>query len=568
MIQRERALSIVRVGRAYRHAQRYRQILSVLFRHGFDELLRRSKIEEYVDSAIHLFGSEARAREADLSLPERVRTAVVELGPTFVKMGQVLSTRPDLLPMEFVRELAKLQDDVPPFPFAEAKRIVEEELGRPLGEIYSEFDETPIAAASIGQVHRARLPGGEEVAVKVQRPDVRATVEVDLEIMMHLATLMETHIEGMSLYSPTKIVEEFAATIEREMNYEIEAGHMERFAHDFAGETWVRVPKVFRAATARRALTMEFVRGAKVNDPAGLAAGGHDPKRIAERGADLILRQVFVHGFFHADPHPGNIFVLPGDVVCLIDFGMVGRIGRRKRYDFADLVAHVVRRDEVAATACLLRLTTSEVELDTDRLERDMAAFMDHYLYRPLKEIDFSALLQELFDVAARHRLRVDPNVALMLKALATVQAIATTLHPELDIAAHAIPFLRRLRIERMNPRRLAAALPAAGAEIWEAARDLPGDLRTALRALGRGRVGVEIHREGVEPALASLAKASNRLAFAIVLAGLLIGSSVIVLSGVPPTWRGIPVIGLAGYVLSGAMGGWLLIAFLKGGML
>ena len=393
------------IGRTYRHMQRYRQILMVLFRYGFDDLVSSLKVEQYLEVGLRMVSRKRRERIEALSRAERMRMALEELGPTFVKMGQILSTRPDLLPVEFVHELAKLQDRVPAFAFSEVKRIIESELGATLEDVFEHFDEDPLAAASLGQVHRARLADGEQVVVKVQRPDIRKTVEVDLEIMLHLAVLMERHLEGWDVQSPTRIVEEFSRTLEKELDYRLEASHVERFALQFARDRTVYVPKVHRESTTTRVLTMEYVEGVKASDIDRLEKEGLDRKEIARRGADLIMKQVFIHGFFHADPHPGNVFILPDHVICYLDFGMMGRIDRQPREDFADLMMGVVRRDEAKAADALLRLTLWDEEPERGALMRDVAEFMDRHLYRPLKELEIGKLLQQLLVMVSRYRL-------------------------------------------------------------------------------------------------------------------------------------------------------------------
>jgi ubiquinone biosynthesis protein len=360
------------IGRAYRHLKRYRHILTVLFKYGFGDLVDILRIEQYLEIGLQMISRKRREQVEKLSRAERVRMVMEELGPTFVKLGQILSTRPDLISVEFIQELSKLQDNVPPFPYTEARQIIESELGRPLEDIFQHFEDTPLAAASIGQVHRAQLKDGEEVVVKVQRPGIRKIIEVDLEIMLHLASLMERHLEELQVHRPVRIVQEFSRTLEKEIDYTIEALHIERFARQSMDDPTVYVPKVFRDTTTERVLTMEYIDGIKASEIDRIEREGLDRKIITERGADLILRQVFDHGFFHADPHPGNIFVLPDNVICYIDFGMMGSIDRQTREDFADLIYTVVQRDEFRATQMLLKLTEYDEKPDVRALERDL----------------------------------------------------------------------------------------------------------------------------------------------------------------------------------------------------
>jgi ubiquinone biosynthesis protein len=556
------------IGRTYRHVQRYRQILTVLFKYGFGDLVDVLKIEQYIEIGLQMVSRKRREKIEKLSRAERVRMALEDLGPTFIKMGQILSTRPDLLPVEFIQELGKLQDSVPPFAFDHVQRIIKTELGSPLEEIFKDFQRTPEASASLGQVHRARLTDGEEVVVKVQRPGIWKTVEVDMEIMLHLATLMERHVEGWDLHRPTKVVEEFARTLEKEMDYSTEASHMEIFARHFADEHTVYIPKVYREATTERVLTMERIVGIKVSKTDLLEKKGLDKKVIAARGADLIMKQIFVHGFFHADPHPGNIFILPNNVICYLDFGMMGRIGRQTRENFAHMVMSVVRQDDSRAANTLLKLTIWDEEPEHAQLERDVAEFMDQHFNRPLKELELGKLLHQLLDIASKHRMRLEPDLFLMIKALSTVESLGKTLDPDFDIANRAEPFVRRIRKDRLHPGRIAEDIIESGAEVIQLLQEIPGEMRKILKQARQGRVKIEFEHRGLEPLLSAHDRISNRLAFAIVLASLVIGSSLIVLSDIPPKWHEIPVIGLVGFLIAGMMAFWLLVSILRRGKL
>jgi len=554
------------IGRTYRHMQRYRQILTILFKYGFGDLVDILKIEQYLEIGLQMISKKRKEKIETLSRAKRVRMALVELGPTFVKMGQILSTRPDLLPMEFIRELEKLQDNVPSFDYAEVEKIIESEFGAPLKEIFKGFEKIPLASASLGQVHRARLADGEDVVVKIQRPQIRKTIEVDLEIALHLATLMEKHLEGWEIQRPTRIVGEFARTLENELDYTLEAAHMERFAMQFAGERTIYIPKVYREATTERILTMEYIDGIKVSDIARLEKEGLDPRRIARSGLDLIMKQIFVHGFFHADPHPGNMFILPGNIICYLDFGMMGRIDLETRERFADLVISIAQRDEQKVTDALLILTLSDKEPDNHALERDVAQFIERHFYRPLKELELGKLLHQLLEMVAKHRLRVPPNLFLMIKALATVEGVGKLLDPELDVIKQSTPFLQRVHLDRLRPRKLSRDMLSSGIELAHLLKEIPGEIRKILRQAREGKIKIEFEHRGLEPMLSTFDRVSNRIAFSIVLASLVIGSSLIVFAGIPPKWNGIPLIGLGGFIISGIMGFWLLISILRRG--
>jgi ubiquinone biosynthesis protein len=556
------------IGRTYRHLNRYRQILAVLFRYGFGDLVDVLKIEQYLEIGLQMISRKRREEVERLTRSERVRMALEELGPTFIKLGQVLSTRPDLVAPEFVEELSKLQDHVPPFGYDEVRRIVEGELTGSLEDMFQSFEETPLAAASIGQVHRARLKDGEDVIVKVQRPGIRKVIEVDLEIMLHLASLMERHLEEFQPIRPVRIVEEFARTLEKEVDYTIEASHIERFSRQFMDDETVYVPKVFRETTTERVLTMEYIDGVKASDIDRIEKEGLDRKIITARGADLILKQIFDHGFFHADPHPGNIFVLPGNVICYLDFGMMGSIDRQTREDFADLVHSVVKKDEAGAMKALLVLTRYDEEPDGRLLAKELADFMGQHLYKPLKDLQMEKLLQQLVELISRYRLQMPPDLFLMLKALATVEGVGLSLDPDFHMINQAAPFIRRVRMEQFGPKRMANDIVKSGAELVRLVQEIPGELRGLLRQMKRGKVKMEFEHRGLEPMLATHDQISNRIAFSIVIAALIVGSALIVLSKTPPFLLGIPVIGILGFVVAGVMGVWLLIAILRKGRL
>jgi len=558
------------VSRTYRHINRYRQILTVLIKYGFGNLVDLLRINQYLEIGLQLISREHREQVETLSPAERVRMAIEELGPTFIKLGQVLSTRPDLVPPSLAAELTRLQQEVPPFAFEKVRAIVEEELGRPLDSIFERFDQQSIAAASIGQVHRARLRGGDEVVVKVQRPDIQAVIEVDLEILLHLAMLVEKHVEDWRIYRPSRIVEEFSRVLERELDFTTEATHLERFAREFLDDDTIYVPKVYRPFTTRRVLTLEYIDVIPVTDPAALRAAGLDPRVLAARGAELTLKQIFAHGFFHADPHPGNVFALPGNVVCMLDFGMMGRLDRRSREVFADLLYAVAGRDSAAATTALLRLTTHDDDVDPDvrRLEADVAEFIDLNITPALGDLSFGKLLVDLLDLVRRHRLTIPPDLVMMMKAGATAERLVARLDPELDIFAAARPYVRKLKIDRLRPRRLWRDVVEVGGELMHLAREIPGGVRDLLRLARRGNLTIGFEHRGLAGLLDTLDRVANRVSFAIVLAALIVGSSLIVHSRIPPAWHGIPVIGLIGFLTAGAIGFVLLISMIRHGRL
>jgi ubiquinone biosynthesis protein len=556
------------IERTYRHLNRYRQILSILFKFGFGDLIEQLGVDQYVEAGMQVFSRKKVDREEKLTRAQRVRLAIEELGPTYIKLGQILSTRPDLIPVDFISELSKLQDKVSPNDFQDLRSIIEDELGGRLETLFSRIDEAPLASASIGQVHVGQLVSGEEVAVKVQRPGIRKTVEVDLEIMMFFATLMERHIADIAFHRPVKIVEEFARILGREMDYTIEAASTMRFARNFSSDKSVYVPKVYTEFSTMRVLVMEFIDGIKVSHLDQIEAAGLNKQQITVRGAQLLLKQVFIHGFFHADPHPGNIFILPDNVICLLDFGMVASVDRHTRERFVELIDSVVHKDESRTTQALLELTSWKTPPDLRFLERDVADFIGIHFYKPLKELEFGRCMMDLIDVAVKHQLRISPDLFLMIKALATLEGVARRLDPEFDLIAQAKPFVAQVRMERFSPHRIARDMIGISGLLVRLGEQLPRDLLDIMRTLREQRVRFTVVHQGLQDMLSTHDQISNRISFSIVIAALIIGSALIVISKTPPFIFGISLIGIIGFLAAAVMGVWLLIAILKKGKL
>ncbi len=556
------------MGRTYRNIMRYRQILGIIFKYGFGNIIDAMNIDQYIEIGLQLISRSRREKLEKLSGSQRIRLIFEELGPTFIKFGQILSSRPDLIPVDLLHELAKLQDDVPPFPFEDVKAIISSELGKPYLEIFEAIEEEPIASASIGQVHRAGLKGVKEVAVKIQRPGIRKIIEVDLEIMHHLATLMETHIEEIALHRPVKIVEEFAKSLEKELDYSIEASNLKRVARQFASDSTLHIPIVYHEESSQKILTMEYVEGVKVTDIAALERSGMNKRTITRRGARFIMTQVFDHGFFHGDPHPGNLFILPGNVICPVDFGITGFLARSTRQTFVDLIESIVSDNARLSTRFLLELVDYDMEPDLKQLEKDVDHLRNLYLSKPLKEIKVGRLINDVLETASRHQLRIPPDFFLMMKAFAAVEGIARCLDPEFDMMASAVPFVRAQKLSRFAPGRVTEDLMGIARESVRFLQLFPADILEILRLAKQGRATINIRMEGLEKMLGTHHQISNRIAFSIIIAALIMGSAQVLDSEIPPILFGVSVIGIVGFLAAAVMGIWLLVAILRKGSL
>ncbi len=556
------------LGRSYRHFLRYRQILGIIFKYGFGNIVDALNLDEYIEIGLKLISRNKGERLEKLSGAMRIRMIFEELGPTFIKFGQILSSRPDLIPVNLLTELARLQDHVPPVSFDAVAAIISAEFGRPHGQVFEFIDHTPIASASIGQVHRAGLAGVGEVAVKVQRPGIRKIIEVDLEIMHHLATLAEAHVEEIAYHRPVRIVEEFARSLGRELDYSVEASNLERMARQFSDDGTVHIPGVFRAESSQRVLTMEFVRGVKISERAALVRQGMDIGQITRNGAQFVMKQVFDFGFFHADPHPGNLFVLPGNVICPVDFGMAGFIPRLTREAFVDLIYAIHKKDMRVAARYLLELAEYDVEPDLAALEKDLADFVVLHLERPLKEIRVGQLVNDILEMSSHHKMRIPPDLFLMMKAFATVEGVAKKLDPDFDMIKAAAPHVRAAKLSRLSPKRISEELSGITREALRFVRLFPSDFLEILRLAKLGNIRINIQVQGFERMLATHDQISNRISFAIIIAALIMGSAQLINSNVPPTLFGVSVIGIAGFIAAAIMGVWLLVAIIKKGRL
>jgi ubiquinone biosynthesis protein len=562
-------LTFSRINRNIRSIRRYRTILGILIKYGFGHVVEQLNIDYYLELGRRIVTLGTAPKEIErLTQPERLRLAMEELGPTFIKLGQVLSTRPDLIPREYADEFNKLQDKVPGLPFSAIGKQIEDELGVPVAEHFAHLDPRPLAAASIAQVHRGRLHSGDDVVVKVRRPGVANLVETDLDILMGLAYLIENHLPTGALYDPMGIVKEFRRVIRREMDFSREGLTIDRFAANFADDPTVHVPKVHWQQTGEAVLTMEYIEGIKVSDLGRLQESGSDLKVVARNGADCLLKQVLVHGFFHADPHPGNIFILENNVICLLDYGMVGRIDDDLKYQLAELLVAILQRDVDRVISQLLYSGELPDEADLKQLKRDLCEFVDDYYEVPLQEIHAGKLLGEFVDILTHYRIKFSPDLILLAKALVTMEGIGRQLDPDFNMIAHLRPFMERLLRERLTPGNISRELLKTAQSYGALAKNLPRDVKELINRINRNKFKIDLEHRGLERLIADIDKSSNRLSFSLLIAALIVGSSLIMQTEKGPLLFGFPVLGFLGYLIAGFLGLWLAFAILRSGRL
>ncbi|MGM0540688.1 MAG: ABC1 kinase family protein [Thermodesulfobacteriota bacterium] len=548
--------------------KRYRKILSTLAAYGFDEIVYQTGIGKFLRLGGRLFGR-ASPRQVQFvgkaGTWERIRMVAEELGPTFIKLGQILSNRPDLIPKELQKELEKLQKSVSPFPASQAVQIVEKELGRPIQNLFLEFDEAPLAAASIAQIHRAVLPSGEIVAMKVQRPGLHELVKVDIDILQELAELLERFVPQAQRWGPRGIVAEFEKGMFQELDFRREAAAIQRFGTQFAGQKDIKVPQVYHQQSTQKVLAMEFIPGRPLSellDDASLSP--EERTRIAEQGANLTLQQIFSYGFFHADPHPGNIILLDDGRLCYIDFGLTGSLIQRDLEVVSDLLTSIMAQNEQKAARVVVKLAGSRDFATAQSIERNIAELIERFQSAQAGEFSFTALLGELVEILVAKGLRLPPDLFLLVKSLLTIEGITSALDPKFDFTAQLTPFAEKLVKDRYDMSRLQTRASTLAGDFAELVQNFPGDYSKVIETLSSGRLSLSLEEQSLGKARESMFKASSTLAFAVVLGSLVIGSAIIVHSRVPPLWKEVPVIGIIGFIVSGMIGFGLLIKIIR----
>jgi ubiquinone biosynthesis protein len=535
---------------------RIQEIGAVLLRYGFGDLVRRL--------GIVLHWKEA-AQSAPLNAPESARRALQDLGPTFVKLGQILATRIDLFPPEWIAELEKLQDRAPASPYPEVRAQLSDDLGGPPETVFAAFDAQPIAAGSIAQVHRGRLADGTDVAVKVRRPGIVPVVEADLRLLARLAEMLEARFPELARFRPREVVRQFAGTLRRELDLATECRNAERVAANFRDRPEIVVPKVYWDWTSERVNVQQYIDGTPSRDPEALAAAGLDRAVLAHRGAQAMLKMVLEDGFFHADPHPGNVFYLPGNRVAFIDFGMAGHLSERRRDELVRLLGGLVGRDAEGVVDILLEWAGA-AQVESEKLAADVDAFIDRYHGLPLQELRMGAMLADMTTLLREHRLALPPDLALVLKACVTLETYGRELDPQFDMVGEAAPFLEAATLERFGPARLARRGWRAGRILLDTLADLPRDLRELVRSARNGRLQVHVDLTSLYRFGQQLDGAANRLAIGIVTAAFIVGSAIVMTVEGGPTLLGLPLFGLLGFLGAAVAGAWLLISILRSG--
>jgi ubiquinone biosynthesis protein len=506
------------------HLNRSRQIAGALLTHGWGFLRNNDETVGGVNSR------PAAAR------PAHLRLALEELGTTFIKLGQILSTRADLLPPEYLAELTKLQDSAPPVPFEAIRETLVAELGQPIENVFAEFDSQPLAAASIGQAHAATLPDGTEVVVKIRRPGVVEAVNEDLDILKELAASASRHLEFADRYDLVGLVEEFSQTLRAELDYIREGHSAERFAENFVGDPGIHVPRVFWYATTSRVLTLERIRGIKINDLASLDKQGTARRRLAEYATNVVLKMVCEDGFFHADPHPGNFFVEQNGVIGLIDFGMVGILDERIQDLLADLLIAINHQDADRLVDVFLDLGVTRKRIDRALVRRDIERLLSTYWGLPLGELKVTALLNDAFSIMRQHQMHLPSNLALLLKTV--IEGLGVNLDPDFQLTKSLTPYTERLVLRQYSPFRWVRSFGRASLEFAKLGVELPEQVRRIVGAAEDGNLQIGMRPEGFDPVIDRLERIANRIVLGVIAAAFINGLAVLASVYRPPGWE------------------------------
>lgn len=539
--------------------KRYREIVSVLARHGFGSFLANLQLEHRISLPSRLL---KQVGSSNVSSAEHLRLALEELGPTFVKLGQILSTRPDILPPDYTKELSRLKDSVPPNSWEDIRAVLVDEMGGEPEQFFEQINPVPLGAASLAQVHAAALKSGEDVVVKVQRPGILTTVESDLEILSDMASLAGRTVWG-ELNHPEEMVEEFAYSLHNELDYRREGRNTDRFRANFDGEEYLYLPKIYWRYTTRRVLVMERMQGVKIDDIAALDAAGCDRKQVALHAADMIVKEILQDGFYHADPHAGNYIVMPGEVIGAMDFGLVGELTERDRKHLSRLYISAISLDADSLIDELIRWGVVHSGADRSRLRRDVERLLGKYTGAVLEDVHIQEILDEITTLCSRHRLSIPPNLWLLGKSLAMIEGLGMQLDPDFDIYAVSKPYVQQLKQQMYLPKaEWGQALLRQGADWVEFVNMLPRTGRHFLEKAERNEL-LEVGLKDSGRLSDGLSRLVNRLSLSIVIAGMVVSLAILI----SVTAAGSPLQNLvvAGFVATLGLSTWLLISTLRG---
>jgi len=553
---------------AMRDLPRLHQISSVLIRHGLGGFVQRIGIAGMLERAGQILRWGEATESIRLEPAQRIRIALEELGPTFIKLGQVMATRVDLFPPSWIVEFEKLHAQVPPVPFDELLPDLERTLGRSPFEVFRDLETTARGSASIAQVHRAKLQDGTPVVLKIRRPGVRAKLDADLRILRQVAELIESEIPEARRYQPVEIAKQFTAALEREADFATETRNIERFAKNFAGDEHIVIPAVYPEWTSETLLVQQHVEGVPATDPAGVDAAGLDRKVLGARAADAFLKMILVDGFFHADPHPGNVFYAPGNKIVVIDFGMVGRLSPQRRKQVIDLLAGVARMEEQPMLEVLLDWA-GDAYVDEVKLAADVNQLVFDYEGMVLKDLRIGTVIRQFTAIMREHSIVLPADLSMMLKTLITLEGLGRQYNPDFHIVEHLVPLLKRTMREQYEPAELLKRGTSTLADFFGVVGSVPRDVARLLREARRGKMRVDLDLKRLDSFGKQIERTLDRVTIGIMTASLVIGSAIVMTVEGGPKVLGIPVLtalGLIGYLIAFLNSVWVLYGMWRSG--
>ncbi len=545
---------------------RTEQVLAVLIKYGFEDIITHPPFNRLIPKNQRLVPHRKGKSITDYTRYERIRMVCEELGTSYIKLAQIASNRPDLLPEDLILELTKLQDSAPKVPFEHIEKIMVDTFKKPLSELVESFDEKPLASASMAQVHRAVLTGGQEVVFKVQRPDIARKIEADIAILKKLAQVIENYFPQYVSFQPRELVKMFEKSIRKELKFNYEANNLKRFQNQFKHNNNVYVPNVYMEYVTDKILCMEYIEGYKITDLEQLRQIGFTGPELALLGINIYFEQVFDHGFFHADPHPGNLFILKNKKICFIDFGMMGTILDSDKMLLGDMLLAVHDRDVPGLKKALVKFSTDKTGIDQKELEYDIVDFFATYPDLSIDEIEGEEIFKTLYSLFFDYKIKIPANLLLLLKALVIIEGIGLTLDPKYNIIENITPFVLRLYQQKISPDKIRNRAISFFGKATSMLSAVPEDVQAVIKKLKEGKLHIEFEHKGLEEFYKKMEIVSNRMAFTMMLSALILGSSIIAGFNIPPHIYNVPVLGFVGFVISGLLAIRLIVSIIKHG--
>lgn len=551
-------MNIISIAKTFKKIKRFNQILPVLIKYGFGGILKELRLDYYFYIGKNIFKLKKKKDYELLSNEKRFTLALQELGPTYIKLGQLLATREDLLPESWIKELETLQDQAEPFPY--------EKVRKKLGNHFSYIKEEPIAAASIAQVHYAVLKTGEKVIIKIKRPGIDSIVDADILLLKQFAILLESYIPELKIIRPLNLVEEFEDIILKELDFFHEIQNMKNFKEIFKEDNFIYVPEVYEEISTDSFIVMEYVEGTKINNYEKLMEKGFDLKEITKKWSQKVIEQVLIHGFFHADPHPGNILVLESGKLCYLDFGMMGRLTEEMRMNIGKLIIAIASKDVDSIIKTLNRMTDDFHVDNLTKFKKDLLDFINIYYNVTLKSFDIGKVLKQLFKILKKYNIKIIVDYVLLDKTILTMEAICKNMDPEFNIFENAKSIVKDVLKRDKNLRSVRNNLIARLENLNELAEEIPQNFSEVLSKLNKNNLEIKFFHKGLEEFTREMDKATNRLVFGLIISSTIIASSFIIKSNIGPSIHGVSLIGVGGFIFAFFLGLWLIYGIIKSG--